>query len=299
MGISRSELALARRFLADPRAGMMVLGSYGGIFGALAARRRGHVEIGGTERATSVLAPNPSPMTLDGTNTWILAEPGARRCVVVDPGPKDSRHLKHVLRTVRERGLTVAQTLLTHGHHDHAAGAKRFAELSGAPVLALDPAHRFGAEGLSEGDVLDVDGLELRVWGTPGHTDDSLSFFVAGDHAVLTGDTVLGYGSTIVSSLGDYLDSLEKLRAHTDEQRIAHILPGHGPVLADPAKALDTYLTHRRTRLKQVEAALAAGATTPREVVEIVYADTDPSLWPAAEWSVQAQIDYLTTPTPD
>ncbi|WP_232835420.1 MBL fold metallo-hydrolase [Actinocorallia populi] len=251
------------------------------------------MRIGGTERASAVLAPNPSPMTLEGTNTWILAEPGARRAVVVDPGPKDGLHLRKVLRTVRERGMEVGQVLLTHGHHDHAAGARRFGWLAKAPVRALDPLHRYGGEGLREGDVVEVGGLEIRVWGTPGHTDDSLSFWLPGDQAVLTGDTVLGYGTTIVSDLGDYLDSLDKLRAHAEENGVSRILPGHGPVLEDPVKALNTYITHRRARLQQVRAAMDAGAETPREVVEIVYADVDKALWPAAEWSVQAQIEYL------
>lgn len=297
MGISRRELAQAKRFLADPAASLAMLGSYGGIFGALAARKRPHLEIGATARATPVLAPNPSPMTLDGTNTWILAEPDAARCVVIDPGPKDSRHLRHVLKTVTERDLTVAQILLTHGHHDHAAGARRFHEMTKAPVHALDPEHRHGGEGLAEGDVIAVDDLEVHVWSTPGHTDDSLSFWLPGDQAVLTGDTVLGYGTTIVSDLGDYMTSLELLRTYTDEKGIAHILPGHGPVVNDPAAALDGYLNHRKARLKQVENAMAAGATTPREVVEIVYADVDESLWMAAEWSVQAQMDYLKSKT--
>ncbi|WP_344237277.1 MBL fold metallo-hydrolase [Actinocorallia libanotica] len=251
------------------------------------------MRIGGTERASAVLAPNPSPMTLEGTNTWILAEPGARRAVVVDPGPRDTLHLRKVLRTVRERGMEVGQVLLTHGHHDHAAGARKFGRLAKAPVRALDPLYRYGGEGLREGDVIEVGGLEIRVWATPGHTDDSLSFWLPGDQAVLTGDTVLGYGTTIVSDLGDYLDSLDKLRAHSEENGVARILPGHGPLLEDPVKALDTYLAHRRARLQQVQDALDAGAETPREVVEIVYADVDKALWPAAEWSVQAQIEYL------
>lgn len=293
MGISLNELRMARKFLADPAASLVMLGSRGGLAGRLAARRLPPVEIGGTERATAVLAPNPSPMTLEGTNTWILAEPGARRAVVVDPGPNDGLHLRKVLRTVRERGMEVGQILLTHGHHDHAAGARRFGRLAKAPVRALDPFHRYGGEGLREGDAVEVGGLELRVWGTPGHTDDSLSFWLPGDRAVLTGDTVLGYGTTIVSDLGDYLDSLDRLRAHSEENGVARILPGHGPLLADPVQALDTYITHRRARLQQVRAAMDAGASTPREVVEIVYADVDRSLWVAAEWSVQAQMEYL------
>ncbi|WP_344448463.1 MBL fold metallo-hydrolase [Actinocorallia aurantiaca] len=293
MGISLREITMARRFLADPAASLVMMGSRGGVVGRLAARKLPPAAVGGTERATALRAPNPSPMTLEGTNTWILAEPGARRAVVVDPGPNDGPHLRKVLKAVRERGMEVGQVLLTHGHHDHAAGAKRFGRLAKAPVRALDPRHRHGGEGLTEGDVVEVDGLEVRVWGTPGHTDDSLCFWLPGDQAVLTGDTVLGYGTTIVSSLGDYLDSLERLRTHSAENGVGHILPGHGPVLQDPVKALEGYLTHRRARLKQVQDAMDAGASTPREVVEVVYADVDRALWPAAEWSVQAQMEYL------
>jgi glyoxylase-like metal-dependent hydrolase (beta-lactamase superfamily II) len=297
MGLSRRELAMAGKLLRNPGAAALMLGSRGGFWGALAARKMplsgADIDGTGTERAFCVLARNPSSMTLDGTNTWILAEPGAKRALVVDPGPKDMRHLKRVLRLVREQGRDVGGILLTHGHHDHAAGAKRFAELSGAPVRALDPAHLLGGEGLDHGDVVELDGLEVRVWGTPGHTDDSLSFWLPGDKVVLTGDTVLGYGTTVVSRLGDYLDSLDRLREYAAEHEMAAILPGHGPVLNDPVTSLDGYIGHRRSRLAQVEAAMAAGDTTPREVVERVYADVDRSLWPAAEWSVTAQMEYL------
>jgi len=249
----------------------------------------------GTERARCVLAPNPSPMTLDGTNTWILGEPGASRVVVVDPGPKDGRHLRRVAQSVRESGCEVGLVLLTHGHPDHAAGAKKFAELAGGvPVRALDRRHRLGDEGLAEGDVVALDGLEVAVLETPGHSDDSLCFWISADRAILTGDTVLGSGTTVVEGkLGDYLDSLDRLREFAGTQEAGVILPGHGPKLDDPVAALGYYIDHRRQRLAQIEAALADGAKTAREVVERVYADVDKALWPAAEWSVQAQLDYL------
>ncbi|HEY7487677.1 MAG TPA: MBL fold metallo-hydrolase [Streptosporangiaceae bacterium] len=249
----------------------------------------------GTERARCVLAPNPSPMTLDGTNTWVLAEPGSERAIVIDPGPEDEGHLRRVVDTVAAGGRQVALVLLTHGHPDHAEGARRFAELSGAAaVRALDPAHRLGDEGLGEDDEVTLDGLELRVMETPGHSDDSLCFWVPGDSAVLTGDTVLGYGTTVVEGkLGDYLDSLDRLRGFAESASITTILPGHGPKLDDPIAALDYYVGHRRERLAQVEAAVRDGARTAREVVERVYTDVDEALWPVAEWSVQAQLDYL------
>ena len=250
----------------------------------------------GTERAWCVLAPNPSPMTLDGTNTWVLAEPGASSVLVVDPGPDDEDHLRRVLEVANAGDRRVTQIVLTHGHLDHSAGAARFAELTGAPVGALDPAFRLGSEGFTSGAVLDAGGCELRVVATPGHTSDSLSLLLAADGALLTGDTVLGRGTTVIASdgsLGDYLRTLDELRSLADEAGLRVLLPGHGPLLSDPAGVLDYYITHRKERLDQVRAALAAGARTPAEVVEIVYADVDRSLWPAAEQSVRAQLDYL------
>ena len=253
-----------------------------------------------TERAFCVLAPNASPMTLDGTNTWVLAEPGSGLAVVVDPGPLDEGHLRAVLDHVESTGRRVAVTLLTHGHPDHAEGAARFAELTGTGVRALDPAFRLGDEGLRDGQVLDVGGLELRVVATPGHTSDSLCFQLTADAALLTGDTVLGRGTTVVAHpdgrLGDYLDSLRRLRtlaARHGDRGVRTVLPGHGPVLADALGTVEYYLAHRASRLAQVETAVESGLRTPAEVVAKVYADVDPALWPAAEWSVRAQLEYL------
>jgi glyoxylase-like metal-dependent hydrolase (beta-lactamase superfamily II) len=236
-------------------------------------------------------------MTLDGTNTWLLAEPGSSVAVVVDPGPLDEGHLARVIRTAEEAGQRVALTLLTHGHPDHAEGAARFAELTGSPVRALDPALRLGGEGLAAGDTVTTGGLELRVVGTPGHTADSLSFLLPADGAVLTGDTVLGRGTTVVAHpdgrLGDYLDSLRRLQSLAVAGDVDTVLPGHGPVLGDARGAVEFYLAHRANRLAQVETAVESGLRTPAEVVTHVYADVDRALWPAAELSVRAQLDYL------
>lgn len=236
-------------------------------------------------------------MTLDGTNTWVLAEPSATRAVVVDPGPDDEAHLRAVLAAVAAEGRTVAVSLLTHGHPDHAAGARRFAELSGASVRAYDEAHRVGSAGLADGDVIEVDGLEVGVVTTPGHTADSVCFLLPADRAVLTGDTVLGRGTTVVAHpdgrLTDYLASLRRLRALAGPATVDTVLPGHGPVRTDAAAAVDGYLAHRAERLGQVAAALAAGARSADDVVRRVYADIDPALWPAALLSVRAQLDYL------
>ena len=244
-----------------------------------------------TSTAGVVLAPNPGPMTLEGTNTWVLRAPGESECVVVDPGPLHEGHLAAVAAVGR-----VGAVLLTHGHLDHSEGARRFAELTGASVRALDPAHRLGDEGLGEGDVVACAGVELRVLATPGHTSDSLSFVVTGpdgSRAVLTGDTILGRGTTVVAHpdgvLADYLASLSRLAELGD----VTVLPGHGPELPSAGAAAERYLRHREARLAQVQAALDAGATTPEEVVERVYADVDQTLWPAAMLSVLAQLEHL------
>ncbi|WP_028799155.1 MBL fold metallo-hydrolase [Streptomyces sp. 142MFCol3.1] len=265
---------------------------------ALPGQPRGGVESGpATARAVNVLAPNASAMTLDGTNTWILSEPGSASAVVVDPGPLDDVHLRNVVDTAEKAGKRIALTLLTHGHPDHAEGASRFAELTGTEVRALDPALRLGDEGLGQGDVISVGGLELRVVSTPGHTADSLCFHIPADRAVLTGDTVLGRGTTVVAHpdgrLGDYLDSLRRLRSLTVDDGVHIVLPGHGPVLEDAQGAVEFYLAHRAHRLAQVETAVENGYRSPAEVVAHVYVDVDRSLWPAAELSVRAQMDYL------
>jgi glyoxylase-like metal-dependent hydrolase (beta-lactamase superfamily II) len=250
----------------------------------------------GTERARCVLAPNPSPLTLDGTNTWVIAEPGSSAAVVVDPGPDHEGHLRRVLGAACAGDRRVALIVLTHGHPDHAAGAARFADMAGAPVMALDPAHRLGSEGLAAGDVLTAAGCELRVVGTPGHSADSVSLLLATDSALLTGDTVLGRGTTVIAedgALGDYLRTLDELRSLAGSAGLRVLLPGHGPLLPDPAGILDYYIAHRQERLDQIRAALAAGARTPAEIVDMVYGDTDPAVRGAARWSVQAQLDYL------
>jgi glyoxylase-like metal-dependent hydrolase (beta-lactamase superfamily II) len=253
---------------------------------------------GGRGLGVCMLAPNPGPMTLDGTNTWVLREPGGRRSVVVDPGPLDEAHLARVAEVAGD----VAVVLLTHGHADHSEGARSFAGTARCGVRALDPAFVYGDEGLHDGDVVGVDGLEIRVVATPGHTSDSLSFLLPAEAAVLTGDTVLGRGTTVVAhpdgALGPYLGSLHRLRDLAERYELDAIWPGHGPVLDTPLSVLDHYLAHRAERLEQVRQAVASGATDAREVVRTVYADVDERLWPAAELSVRAQLAYLAESPP-
>lgn len=252
-----------------------------------------------TPRARCVLAPNPGPMTLDGTNTWVLLEPGADSAVVIDPGPQDEGHLLAVLAVVRDLGAVVGLTLLTHGHLDHSEGAARLAELTGAPVLAPVDGD------LRDGRVVRHGGLDVEVLATAGHTSDSVSFLVRADEVLLTGDTVLGRGTSVVAwpdgALAPYLKSLERIATLTQEGVVRAILPGHGPVVAQPDAWVRWYLDHRRERLDQVRAAVADGARGARDVVERVYADVPRELWGAAELSVRSQLDYLgllTSPDP-
>jgi glyoxylase-like metal-dependent hydrolase (beta-lactamase superfamily II) len=226
---------------------------------------------------TLLRADNPGPMTLDGTNTWILREPG----VVIDPGPLDEAHLGAITRYG-----AVNLILVTHGHFDHTEGAPRLSELlGGVPVRGADPRYCVGAGPLRDGEEL---AGGLRVLAIPGHTRDSVAFVT--DGALFTGDTILGRGTTVVAwpdgDLGDYLTSLVRLAGF----RAVPALPGHGPALTDCAVAAGFYRAHRLARLEQVR---ATGRTDAREVVEIVYADVDPVLWPAAEASVRAQLAYL------
>jgi glyoxylase-like metal-dependent hydrolase (beta-lactamase superfamily II) len=233
-----------------------------------------------------VLAPNPGPMTLEGTNTWIL---GSRRTVVVDPGPGDEAHLQ---RVADEAG-DVALVLLTHGHPDHSAGARTLAERLGVPVRAVDARHRLGDEGLGDGEHVTVDDLVVTVLATPGHSSDHVCFVLPEQGMVLTGDHVLGRGTTVVAHpdgrMRDYLDSLSRLA----DVGATRLLPGHGPIVDNPAEVIAYYVAHRVERLREVEAAVHAGARTAREVVERVYADVDRALWGAAEQSVRAQLDLL------
>ncbi|WP_420540923.1 MBL fold metallo-hydrolase [Mycolicibacterium septicum] len=242
-----------------------------------------------TQSASVLLCDNPGLMTLEGTNTWVLRGPGSDEIVVVDPGPDDAAHIARIA----ELG-TVALVLISHKHDDHTGGIDKLVDATGAVVRSVGSGFLRGLGGpLTDGEVIDAAGLRIKVMATPGHTVDSLSFVL--DDAVLTADTVLGRGTTVIDtedgSLRDYLESLHRLQGLGART----VLPGHGPDLPDLHAVTAMYLAHREERLDQVRAALRelgedAGA---RQVVEHVYTDVDQKLWDAAEKSVQAQLDYL------
>ncbi|WP_232676784.1 MBL fold metallo-hydrolase [Nocardioides sp. R-C-SC26] len=258
------------------------------------------------DRAVCVRADNPGPFTLDGTNTWVLREPGAARCVIVDPGPDLAEHVDAVLAEAGDVGLV----LITHHHFDHTDAVELVRERTGAPVRAVSSEWCRDADPLGDDEEIDVDGLHLRAVHTPGHTADSVSFVLPAERVLLTGDMVLGRGTTIVAhpdgALRPYFASLEKMRSLVANGEVDAVWPAHGPVQPDAGGVLDYYLAHRRQRLDGVRAALGqlgveAGPhlledeALPRRVVEIVYADVDESMWDAADWSVTAQLAYLAT----
>ncbi len=244
------------------------------------------------ELTTRVLAPNPSPMTLDGTNTYVLGAPDADGVIVVDPGPDLREHRIAVERAVDERDTEVAAVVVTHHHADHAEAAG-WADAWGVELHAFTPTLVDGATPLLDGQRLSFAGLVLEAIHTPGHASDHLCLRVEGGGAVLTGDHVLGIGTTVVhwpdGDMGAYLASLDRLA----ELEPTVLYPGHGPVVTDPLGTLERYRTHRRERERQVLSALSEGAQTPAEIVVRVYAEVDPVLHPAAERSVRAHLELL------
>lgn len=242
-----------------------------------------------TDTASVLLCENPGPLTLDGTNTWVLRGPGSAEMVIVDPGPDDDAHIDRIAALGR-----IPLVLISHRHGDHTDGIDKLVAATGATVRAVGSGFLRGLGGhLHDGEVIAAAGLRITVLATPGHTADSVSFVL--DDAVLTADTVLGRGTTVIDdedgSLAAYLDSLQRLRGLGART----VLPGHGPELDDLAAAAEGYLLHRADRLRQVKAALRelGDDATARQVVEHVYADVDEKLWNAAESSVRAQLEYL------
>jgi glyoxylase-like metal-dependent hydrolase (beta-lactamase superfamily II) len=228
-----------------------------------------------------VLAPNPGPFTLEGTNTWIV---GRGPTLVIDPGPDDAAHLEAVLREAAD----VAAILLTHRHPDHAPGGAALASTSGAPVLAFAP--QPGQTPLADGEVIQAGGVRLRTMHTPGHTRDHVVFVDADAGIVFTGDMVLGRGTSVIDppdgDLADYLRSLDSLLAVGPSV----LCPGHGPVVWDARAKVREYLAHRGEREHQVLEALQAGPSTPEDLVPRIYADYPPEIHPAAARSVLAHL---------
>ncbi|MCU1616010.1 MAG: Zn-dependent hydrolase, glyoxylase [Frankiales bacterium] len=243
---------------------------------------------------TRILAPNPSGMTLDGTNTYVVGAPGSGQAVVVDPGPDGAAHLAAVEAALAARDARCVAVLVTHHHGDHAEAALPWGTRFGAQVAAARPAVAGdGGRVLSAGERLRLAGTLLDVVPTPGHTDDHLAFRLESG-AVLVGDHVLGRGTSVVTHPeGDVVAYLESLRRVLDLGPSA-LYCGHGPELTeDPGAVLRFYLDHRAVRETQLLEALAAGAGSVDELVATVYAEVPRELWPAAAQSTRATLAKL------
>jgi glyoxylase-like metal-dependent hydrolase (beta-lactamase superfamily II) len=245
-------------------------------------------------QVTRVLAPNPGSMSLDGTNTYVVGEPGSGQAVLVDPGPDDAAHLAAVEEALSARGAECVAVLVTHHHVDHAEAALPWGAHFGAQVAAGSAAVA-GPRGrvLEPGERLALAGTTIGVVPTPGHTQDHLAFRLESG-AVLVGDHVLGRGTSVVTHPeGDVLAYLESLRRVHDLGPSA-LYCGHGPELTeDPGAVLDFYLAHRAYREQQLLEALGPGPATVDELVATVYAAYPREVWPAAAQSTRATLDKL------
>jgi glyoxylase-like metal-dependent hydrolase (beta-lactamase superfamily II) len=245
----------------------------------------------GVER---IRAANAGPLTLTGTNTYVIGEPA----FVVDPGPQDPAHLERVWAAIERHG-GLAGIALTHRHFDHAGGVGFLRERSGAPLAAApEPAGSgiFEEPGTS-GLALDVALTEADRFGpfevieTPGHSLDSISFLF--DGVLFCGDTVLGEGSVFIApgagALARYLASLRRLEA----LELTALCPGHGPVVPDPRAKLREYIEHRLDRERRLLAALEGGRRRTRELLDEVWDDVPPPLRPAAALTLEAHLEKL------
>ena len=253
-----------------------------------------------TPRATWLLAPNPGPMTFDGTNSWVLHEPGRRGAVIVDPGPDDPGHLGALIALAEELGGEVTAVLVTHGHPDHTGGVRETARRTGAPVLCASP--RWADTVLRPGP-LTLAGLRIEVLATPGHSSDSLSFHLPDEQSMVTGDTVLGRSAPVILDPDGRVDAmLTSLEVITrvlggdggDAGEAGPvILPGHGPLVLEPVSLLTFAVAAREARLAQAEAAVDGGCRTVSAVAMSMYGPFDERIRPGIEATVRAHLRYL------
>jgi glyoxylase-like metal-dependent hydrolase (beta-lactamase superfamily II) len=255
-----------------------------------------------------ILAPNPSAFTFTGTCTYLI---GDGSVAVLDPGPDDPAHLAAILDAVRDE--TVAHIIVSHTHRDHSAGVPALQAKTGAKTLGEGP-HRAarplhegetvrmeaGADRdflpdirVSEGDVIEMPGYALEAIATPGHAANHLVFSMKGQNLLFSGDHVMAWSTSIVAppdgSMGDYLQSLEKLRRRPE----THYLPGHGPAVRDAHSLVDRYIAHRGAREAAIIRRLERGESDIPALVQAIYIGLDPKLAGAASYTTLAHLEHL------
>ncbi|MFN2464223.1 MAG: MBL fold metallo-hydrolase [Candidatus Dormibacteria bacterium] len=243
-----------------------------------------------------VLAPNPSPMTGRGTNTYVLGR--GNDVVVIDPGPDDAGHMANIENAVDGRGRA-AMVLLTHHHPDHGESAAAVARRLGAPLAAIP--HRLSPAldlRLVDNQLLEVGREVLTVLATPGHCRDHACFEWPAAAAIFAGDLVAGEGFIVIDppegDMDDYLRSLARVSERPAMTRgDAVLLPGHGPAIHNPRGHLDTYVAHRLSREQRVWDALADQPRPLAALLPMAYADTPEVMFPIAQRSLQAHLDRL------
>jgi glyoxylase-like metal-dependent hydrolase (beta-lactamase superfamily II) len=255
-----------------------------------------HYVLSSLPPVTMITAPNPGPMTLSGTNTYVI---GSGTAYVVDPGPDMEEHIQDVMQLLRHSSSKPAGILLTHGHADHTGGARALSQALAIPVwasgwMSREARNRAGVTcTYSQGKRLPLEHGSIEVIDTPGHTRDHVALWVPEERVLFVGDSILGEGSTLIQppegDMLEYMRSLEVLDA-LDARIMA---PGHGPVITDPPTKIAEYVEHRRSREEQLLQVLKETPLDVTTIVARVYADVDPVVREIAAGSVQAQLDKL------